>query len=312
MNQRRGYDRPLPLWMIHGCMLLSAFLVSTSFTVGKAITPFMDPVVLTLIRFLLATVLFAPYVGRKFGLTYPGIAALLRYSLISGALVGFFWLMFLSLRTTTPLHTGVIFTTVPGISGLYSWFLLRERLGGYRIAALILAMAGALWVIFEGDMQRLLGLQLNHGDLLFLTGCLLMALYMPLVKLLHRGEPMAVMTFWILVTGSLWLLLFACSTWPVAPWAPIPVKVWLGIAYLALFTTIITFFISQWATLHLGPTRVMAYSYLYPPLIILIEWSLGHDFPPLKTMIGVLIILPAMIIVQQGQRERLLTGAMRR
>jgi len=294
----------VPLGLVHGAMLLAALLVSTSFTVGKAITPFMDPVVLTLVRFILATVLFAPYVGRRFGLAWPGAAALVRYGLISGALVGFFWLMFLALRTTNALHTGVIFTTVPGISGIYSWFLLRERLGGYRLAALVLAMAGALWVIFEGDLQRLLGLELIPGDLLFFAGCLLMALYMPLVKLLHRGEPMAVMTFWILATGSLWLLLFAALTWPAAPMAVIPGRVWLGIAYLALFTTIVTFFISQWATLHLGPTRVMAYSYLYPPLIVLIEWGLGHDLPPLKTLIGVLLILPAMVIVQQGQSEQ--------
>ena len=297
-------SRPYPLWFIHGCMLISAILVSTSFTVGKAITPFMDPVPLTLVRFLLATLLFAPYVGRTFGLVYPGAITLLRYSLISAALVGFFLLMFLSLRSTTPLNTGVIFTTVPGISGLYSWFLLRERLGSYRLLALVFAMAGAIWVIFEGDMQQILRMQLNSGDLLFFAGCLLMALYMPLVKLLHRGEPMAVMTFWILVTGCLWLLLFACTKLTVTPWTSIPTKVWVGIAYLAIFTTIITFFISQWATLHLGPTRVMAYSYLYPPLIVLIEWFLHHEMPPLKTMVGILIILPAMVIVQQGRDTR--------
>jgi len=304
MTESSGRSRTYPLWLIHGCMLLSAILVSTSFTVGKAITPFMDPVALTLMRFLLATLLFAPYVGRKFSLAYPGPAALLRYSLISAALVGFFLLMFLSLRVTTPLHTGVIFTTVPGISGLYSWFLLRERLGSYRLLALVFAMAGAIWVIFEGDIQQLLRMQLNQGDLLFFAGCLLMALYMPLVKLLHRGEPMAVMTFWILVTGCLWLMLFACTKLTVTDWTSISAKVWMGIAYLAVFTTIITFFISQWATLHLGPTRVMAYSYLYPPLIILIEWFLHHEIPPLKTMIGILIILPAMIIVQQGKDTR--------
>lgn len=300
MTQSGGQSHAYPLWLIHGCMLLSAFLVSTSFTVGKAITPFMDPMVLTLVRFLLATLLFTPYIVRKFGFTYPGTIALVRYSLISVVLVGFFWLMFLSLRITNPLNTGVIFTIVPGISGLYSWFLLREQLGRYRILALFFAMTGALWVIFEGDMQRLLRMQLSHGDLLFFAGCLLMALYMPLVKLFHRGEPMAVMTFWILVTGSFWLLLFACTKLPTFPWASIPSKVWLGIAYLALFTTIITFFISQWATLRLGPTRVMAYSYLYPLLIVLIEWVLHHEVPPLKTMVGLLIILPAMVIVQQG------------
>ena len=195
-------------------MLISATLVATSFTVGKAITPFLDPVVLTLVRFTLAALLFTPYVSRRFGLPLPDRTALFRYSLISGALVGFFWLMFLSLRITNPLNTGVIFTTVPGISGIYSWFLLRERLGLYRILALLLAMIGALWVIFEGDIQHLLALDLNRGDLLFFGGCLLMALYMPLVKLLHRGEPMAVMTLWILITGCFWLLLFAVAKLP--------------------------------------------------------------------------------------------------
>ena len=289
-----------PLWAVHGCMVLSATLVATSFIVGKAITPFLDPAVLTLIRFLLASLLFAPYVGYRYGRHLPDWISLARYSLISGALVGFFWLMFLSLRITNPLNTGVIFTTVPGISGIYSWILLRERLGSHRILALLLAMIGALWVIFEGDVHKLQLLDFNRGDVYFFLGCLLMALYMPLVKLLHRGEPMAVMTLWIMITGCLWLVLFTLGSMPAITWTKVPLSAWLGIAYLAVFTTIITFFISQWATLHLGPTRVMAYSFLYPPLIVLIEWFLYHNLPALQTLFGIVIILPAMVIVQKN------------
>ncbi len=296
----RAPSRPL----LHGAMVLCAFLVSTSFTVGKAITPTLDPVVLTLLRFLLATLIFAPYVHQAFGLSLPPPRALCRYSLISGALVGFFWLMFLSLRITQPMNTGVIFTTVPGISGLFSWLLVRERLERHRLIALLLAMSGALWVIFEGNVDRLLLFNLNRGDLLFFCGCLMMALYMPLVKRFHHGEPMAVMTLWILVTGSLWLLLFSLPRLPVVVWSTIPMTTWLGIAYLAVFTTITTFFISQWATLHLGPTRVMAYSYLYPPLLVGLEWMLNHRSPPRSTLVGILIILPAMLIVQRSAGNR--------
>lgn len=300
MSRANGASRTPSRTLVHCAMLFSAFLVSTSFTVGKAITPTLDPVILTLLRFLLATLLFAPYVHRTFGLSLPDHRALARYGLISGALVGFFWLMFLSLRITQPMNTGVIFTTVPGISGIFSWFLVRERLGVHRLLALILAMTGALWVIVEGNLDRLMALHLNRGDLLFFGGCLLMALYMPLVKRFHRGEPMAVMTLWILVTGSLWLLLFSLPKCTSVAWTTIPLSTWLGIAYLALFTTIITFFISQWATLHLGPTRVMAYSYLYPPLLVVLEWLLHHRLPTRATLTGILIILPAMIIVQRS------------
>jgi drug/metabolite transporter (DMT)-like permease len=48
----------------------------------------------------------------------------------------------------------------------------------------------------------------------------------------------------------------------------------------------------------------MAYSYLYPPLLVLLEWGLHRHFPPPSTLIGILIILPAMVLVQQGNADR--------
>ncbi len=286
-------------------MLLTASLVSTSFTVGKAIADGMDPTVLTLVRFICATLFFLPYVGRKYGITRPPWPVLLRYSLISLALVGFFILMFLSLRYTTALNTGVIFTLVPGISGIYSMILLRERLGTNRLLALMFAMIGAIWVLFHGNPANLLAMHLNRGDLLFFCGCLLMALYTPLVKLFYRGEPMAVMTFWILLTGCGWLLMMAAPKLIATPWASIEPMIWIGILYLAVFSTVVTFFLSQWSTLYLGPTRVMAYSYLYPPLILLIDWALGHGLPSARILPGVFLITLAMIVVQRDSAKKL-------
>ena len=285
-------------------MLITASLVSTSFTVGKAIAHGMDPVVLTLIRFLCATLFFLPYVQKKYRITLPSVVSLLRYSLISLALVGFFILMFLSLQYTTALNTGVIFTLVPGMAGVYSMILLSERLSRNRLLALIFAMIGAVWVIFHGDLDRMVSLQLNRGDLIFFCACLLMALYTPLVKLLYRGEPMAVMTFWIIVTGCGWLFLLAGPKLIATSWASIECMVWIGIFYLSVFCTIITFFLTQWATLYLGPTRVMAYSYLYPPLILIIDWALGHGLPSARTLPGVILIALTMIIVQRDAPQK--------
>ena len=72
-------SRPWPLWAIHGGMLISAALVATSFPVGKAIAPFLDPALLTCIRFILAALLLAPYVVRRFGLRLPDRFAIVRY-----------------------------------------------------------------------------------------------------------------------------------------------------------------------------------------------------------------------------------------
>jgi drug/metabolite transporter (DMT)-like permease len=292
--------RPSSVWHVHALMVIASFLVSTSFTVGKAITHGLDPATLTLFRFLLASLFFTPIVARRYGLRFPRFKALTGYAAISLAITGFFWCMFASLRLTSALNTSALFTLVPGIAGIYARLLLKEKLGQYRLAALLIGMIGATWVVFRGDLRRFLMLDANEGDFLFLFGCFLMAFYTPLVKKFHQRESMAEMTLWILITGSVWLLLFSARNFIGSGVTLIAPSVWFGIVYLAIFTTIITFFLTQYATLRIGPTRVMAYSYLYPAFVLLINWGWGLETPTTKTLPGIITVLLAMLVVQQG------------
>lgn len=287
----------LPVYVIHLLMVLSSTLVSTSFTVGAAIAAGLDPVVLTLIRFVFAACLLGPYAWYRFGLHFSW-SLFWRSAVISACLVTFFWCMFLALRSTTALNTSAIFTLVPSISGIYAVFLVQERLARKQLLALACGMVGAVWVIFRGDLALFLAMAWNRGDLIFFGGCLAMGLYTPLVRLLHRGESMLILTFWILITGSIWLLLAAGSRLPDVVWVEVPLLVWAGIAYLSLFTTVITFFLTQYSIAFLGPTRVMAYSYLYPGMVLIIDLLLGHGLPEPMVFPGVAIVLIAMLVLQ--------------
>lgn len=295
-------EKKYPLGFVHLLMVICATLVSTSFTVGAAITAELDPAVLTLVRFTLAACIFGPWVHFRYGLGFS-LPLFFRCALISGCLVIFFCCMFLSLRYTSALNTSVIFALVPSISGGYALLFLRERLRREQLLALACGLIGVVWVIFRGDLSQLFAMQWNKGDVIFLGGCFAMGLYTPLVKLLYRGESMAIMTFWVLVTGSLWLLLFAGSKLPTVAWSAVPLFVWGGVAYLSVFTTIITFFLTQYAVPYLGSTRVMAYSYLYPGLVLVIDLVLGHGLPPARVIPGVLVVLVAMVVLQ-NTRER--------
>ncbi|MBI5556485.1 MAG: DMT family transporter [Deltaproteobacteria bacterium] len=299
-NEEKGGRRNLPLWGVHGLMLLASVIVSTSFTVGAAITRGLDPAVLLLVRYVLAVLFFAPILLYKHGFTLPPVRQLCGYGAISGATVGFFWCMFESLRYTSALNTSVIFTLVPGISGIYSFVFLKERLGRPRLVALFLGMIGAVWVIFRGDIHRLLALDMNYGDTIFLAGCFLMAAYTPLVKRLHRQESMVVMTFWVLCTGVAWLLFLSAPRLATVDWQGVELRVWTGIIYLAVFSTIVTFYLTHISTLYLGPTRVMAYSYFYPAFVLFIDWSLGHGLPPAAMLPGVAVVTLATVVLQRG------------
>jgi drug/metabolite transporter (DMT)-like permease len=284
-----------------GTMVASTFLVATSFPVVASIAGTMDSVVLTVLRFALAALLFLPIVAlRHRREVLPTWRSLVRYAVLSAPLVGFFFAMFESLRTTTAVNTGALFTLAPIFAALFALGLLGERLGGRRLLALVVGMVGSVWVVFRGQPSHLMGLDLALGDGFFLAGTASLGLYTVLIKRLRRGEPMAVMTFWTLVTGSGWLLVLGWDELAAVRWSEVEPRVLGAISYLALFTTLITFLITQMAITVIGATRAMAYTYLNPALVAILAWALGGEAIGLTSLPGVGLTLGAMVVLQRG------------
>ncbi len=284
----------------HLLMVVATVLVATSFPVGAAITHGLDSLVLTLLRFVLAAVLFAPIVAWRYGLSIPSLKDLARYGAVSACLVAFFWGMFAALRYTSALNTATIFTLTPVVAAAASAVLLKERLSRAARLALPVGMVGAIWVIFRGDVSALFSLRLGQGDWIFLAATVAMGFYAPLLKFLHRGEPMAQMTFWTLATGAGWLFLLSIGRLPDIDWSSTPATVYAGIVYLAVFTTLITFFAFQWSTTVIGPTKVMSYTFLNPVLVLAIELAVGQPSPPIATYPGLVLVVGATFILQRS------------
>lgn len=277
--------------------LFATLLISTSFPVSAAISGKLDSLLLTLYRFALAALLFTPLILLRHR-QRPPLVQLARYGLLGGCLAGFFWCMFEALRDTTPLNTSALYTLVPGLAGVFGIWLCRERLGSVRAIALAMGAVGAVCVVFRGDWNLLVQLQWNRGDLTFLAGCLLFSLYSPLVRRFYNGEPMVVMTFYTLTFGCLWLLLLFLAD-PSEP-GELTTGVVAGIAYLAIFTTLFTFYIFQYSTVVLGPTRVMSFSYLVPALVLTQDLIMGGPLPNAVTVAGIAITASATVVLQRG------------
>ena len=286
---------------VHAAVFVAMFLISFSYPVGEAIANEMDTGVLLFLRFLLALAIFTPLVAWRHGLAWPGWRALAGYAAISTSLVAFFWCMFYGLRTTSALNTGAISTLIPGLTAIGSAILVGERLGRHRLAALGIGLIGALWVVFRGDWDRFVRLDLNSGDLIVFAGCLAMGFYSPLVKRFHRGEPVMVMTFWVMAINTAWCLPLANSALWAMAWGDVPLFAYGGVAYVAAGSTVIAFFLMQWGTIRIGPTRVQSYSYLLPAFVLAIDWALGKGLPAMLTIPGILIVLAASLVIQRGE-----------
>jgi len=102
-------------------MLMATVLIATSFPVVASIAGAMDSVVLTLLRFALASLLFLPLVALRYRLeVIPNWRSLVRYAALSAPLVGFFLAMFEALRTTTAVNSGALFTFGPSFAALFA------------------------------------------------------------------------------------------------------------------------------------------------------------------------------------------------
>jgi len=282
-------------------MVIASLLIAATFPIGAEVTQELDPRVVTFFRFMLAAVVLGGVVVAKYQWRWPNARELGCYAVISITIALFFIMMFWALRYTTALNTATIFTLVPGLSAIYAAMALGERLGRARMAALGICTIGALWVIFRGDVDRLLALEINSGDALFFLGCLSMALYTPCMRQFHTGRPPIEVTFWVVSTAILWVLPFAILPMWHIRWASISAGTFLGVAYLGVMATALTFFIYQICTAKLGPTRVITYTFTVPVLVIVIDLVSGRGPPPVTVLPGVALVLAAIVVMQWGK-----------
>lgn len=281
----------------HLAMLLFSGLVGGSFSLGTMAANEIAPVALTAARFAIAASLVAVLAFATTGVPRSAFRAPWRY-LVLGALFGsYFVLMFEGLKTASAVSASAVFTLTPVMAAGFGWLLLRQRLTPRIALALATGAAGALWVIFRGDLAAMRAFAIGKGEIIYLFGCAAHALYTPMARRLNRGEPVPVFTLGMLIAGT---AVLTAVGWPeirATDWANLPPIVWVTLAYLSIGASATTFMLLQYATLRLPSSKVMAYTYLTPTSVIAWELALGHDVPPARVALGVGLTAVALVIL---------------
>ncbi|WP_298257898.1 DMT family transporter [uncultured Litoreibacter sp.] len=281
----------------HLAMLLFSVLVAGSFSLGSLVANEIAPAVLNAVRFAIAAVVVGATAVVTTGLRAQALQAPWRYVVLGGFLATYFVMMFEGLKTAPPVSTAAVFTLTPLLAAGAGYLMMRQVLTFRMAIALGMGTAGALWVIFRADVSALLAFEIGRGEAIFFIGCAAHAIYTPLVRVLNRGEPPVVFTFFTLL-GSLGVL----TAWAGADlwsteWAALPAFVWLTILYVAIAASSVTFVLLQYATLRLPSSKVMAYTYLVPSWVLVWELSLGQPAPPAMIAIGVLLTVSGLALL---------------
>lgn len=281
----------------HLAMLLFAMLIASSFSIGSQVVRHIDPAPLNALRFTLGAALMAAF---TFGLNRQRFyvpAAPWRF-LALGALMGtYFVTMFIALGITSAVSTSALFTLMPIITAVFSFFLIGQITRPVVGLSLLFAGIGSVWVIFRGDINALLSFDIGQGEAIFFIGVVCHALYVPLTRKIRLQEHVFVFTFYSLSATALCIGVFGVPGILQTAWTEIPLSIWGLILYLSIFPTAVTSFLLLFASTRLPAAKVLAYGYLTPVFVIFYEGMLGHGWVSPMVAAGALVICIGLAIL---------------
>lgn len=294
MDLRLKVSQVSPARMGHLGMLAFSALVAGSFSLGALAAPHISPAAMTVVRFAIAGALVGIMSALTTGISRSALRAPWRYFVTGGLLSIYFVTMFWGLQTAAAVPIAAMFTLTPVMAAGFGWLILRQITTPRMGIALMIGAMGAVWVIFRGDLQALLGLQIGRGEMIYFVGCVAHAIYAPLVRKLNRGESALVGTFGMMLAGFLILTIWGGRAVVQTDWSALPAIVWVCLIYVSVAASAITFVLVQFGAMRLPAAKVMAYTYLVPSWVILWELALGHDHPPLNVLGGIALTMLAL------------------
>ncbi|OIQ38846.1 MAG: EamA family transporter [Roseobacter sp. MedPE-SWde] len=286
-----------PVQRAHGAMLLFSILVAGSFSLGVLIANDIAPMALNAVRFVIAAVVIGAVAAMTGRLQRSHFRAPWRYLVLGALFASYFVLMFYGLQTAAPVSAAAVFTLTPVLSGVFGYLLLRQVTTRRMALALGIGASGALWVIFRADLAALRAFDIGQGEMIYFVGCIAHAIYTPMVRRMNRGEPAIAFTFGTLIAGALVLLVVGWGDIRTTQWNALPMLVWVGIFYVAIFASAMTFVLLQFASLHLPAAKVMAYTYLTPSWVIVWQVALGNPAPTGLILVGIVLTVLALVLL---------------
>lgn len=287
--------------MGHGAMLAFSAFVAGSFSLGAQVANDISPVALNAVRFWLAAAVVMGFLAVR-GVSFaPLRVAPWRYGVLGGLFAMYFVLMLEGLKTAAPVSTAAVFTLMPLLTAGVSWLLLRQVLTPRMAIALALGGAGALWVIFRADLAAFLAFQIGKGEAIYFVGCIAHAFYIPLVRVLARGESTGLSTLGTLIAGGVVLTLLGANILWQTEWTSLSLKVWLVIGYVGIVASAISVALLQFASMRLPGAKVMAYTYLTPVWVIVWEVAQGRPAPSPILLVGVGAALLALGLLMKSE-----------
>jgi drug/metabolite transporter (DMT)-like permease len=265
---------------VHAALFFVAVIYAANYSLSKDVMPrFMGPFGIVMLRILGAVLFFAVikyFVAPQDKII--GRADNLRAIACGVCGIGVNQLLFFSgLNLTSPISASLLQTIAPIVVVVASAILLSEKITLPRVLGIAVGAAGAASLILSRNAQAAVYPHATLGNLFILANATVFGLYLVLVQPLMRKYHAFTVLLRIFLVGAVIAVPFGWREVFTANYASFPLYIWLEIAYMVVFLTILAYLLNNWALKYASPALLGVYIYLQPVLAVLIAVGLGKD-----------------------------------
>jgi drug/metabolite transporter (DMT)-like permease len=280
-------------------LVLCTLFWAGNFIVGKVASLFeIPPFSLNFYRWLIAFIILFPFTYTKITENFHEI----KKKIIPLSIMGFTSItifnsvVYYSLNFTQVLNGVLMISTIPVLIIFFSSCFTNEKIKINQILGVITSLIGVLIIITKFQLNTLLSLNLNKGDLWILVAMISWATYSIMVKEKKINlDPLALLQTLIFI-GLIFLIPFYLYELHNAQYLKLNIPVLLTVGYVVIFAGIGAYIFWIGAIKIIGPSRSGVFLHLMPVFSSLMAiFLLGERFANFH-IFGALFILTGIIV----------------
>ena len=288
----------------HLALLAVQLLFSTLPIAAKYyVLPYVPPAGLVLLRTVGGAVVLAAVARARGWRPVDDRRDLGRLALYAALGVAINQLLFIEgLSRTTAVNAQVIGTTIPAFTLMFGVLLGVDRLGPARIVGIVLAAAGAIYLVGPDRIQ--LSPETTAGNAMIASNALAYSLYLVLAKpILKRYDSITVIT-WVFAFGALFVAPFGAGSLATSgALRTMPASAWAGVAFIVLLPTVGSYWLNAWALGRSAPSVVAAYVYLQPLLTGVMAVAFQNERLDPRVVPSAALIFAGVALTTRAGRE---------
>ena len=284
-------------------LVMAALIFASNHVIGRHLNEVLPPFGTAFWRFAIGAIVTLPFAGLAFIRNWYLIRAKFWFYLFLALLFvplgnG---LIYLSYHWTTATNGGVVTTVQPAVTVILSAIIFSDLINKKQGVGLIIATIGVIVILSKGNLENLLNLQFNIGDLTLILAMFSASLYNVLLRKVPKEITIPVLLFMVQILGTLVSLpIYLVETYFFRP-MPVNGEIILTLLWIGIAVTSIAVGMNNAVVRNLGANKASISNYLRSLFTALLAILLIGEIFEIYHGIAFILVISGIWLLSMGR-----------